>query len=127
MQNSIWVQASSQSSFFFFKFKCAEFEIWKINFPPKHETLDNPFNITNFATSMAELPIEILHKILSTKTAARIAVLSKPLLKACYNSSNLCFDQSDFGENNGIILHFHDQFVTFVDNTLEREDTYFGF
>uniref|UniRef100_M1DRX6 F-box domain containing protein n=1 Tax=Solanum tuberosum TaxID=4113 RepID=M1DRX6_SOLTU len=75
---------------------------------------------------ISQLSTEILHQILSllpTKTAAQTAVLSKQLLKACYTNSNLCFDESDFGEeqqNNGRFVDFHGEFSRLVDYTLER-------
>ncbi|WMV53824.1 hypothetical protein MTR67_047209 [Solanum verrucosum] len=75
---------------------------------------------------ISQLPTEILHQILCllpTKTAARTAVLSKQCLKACYTNSNLCFDESDFGEeqmNNGRFVDFHGEFLRLVDYTLER-------
>ncbi|XP_055817728.1 F-box/LRR-repeat protein At3g58900-like [Solanum dulcamara] len=65
----------------------------------------------------SELPTEILHQILSllsTKTAARTAVLSKSWLKACSTNPHLCFDVSDFVDFRG------HQFLRLVDNTLER-------
>ncbi|KAH0745622.1 hypothetical protein KY285_007279 [Solanum tuberosum] len=70
---------------------------------------------------ISDLPTEILHQILSLlpiKTAARTAVLSKPWLKACYTNPYLCFDQYDSEPPR--LHNFHDQFVTIVDNTLER-------
>ncbi|XP_059309951.1 putative F-box/LRR-repeat protein At4g13960 [Lycium ferocissimum] len=74
---------------------------------------------------ISKLPTEILHQIpslLSTKTAARTSVLSKLWLKACSTNPYLCFDQSDFGEDDlhSEFLHFHCQLLRVVDNTLER-------
>ncbi|XP_070032899.1 F-box/LRR-repeat protein At3g58900-like [Nicotiana tomentosiformis] len=64
----------------------------------------------------SELPIEILHQILSrlsTKTAAQTSVLSKPWLKACSTNPHLSFDESYF-------QNFQGNFLRIVDNTLER-------